>query len=140
MVPLSIGEIKRVLQSIYALSEFDDSLLEETYLRFLEIKERQREEIPTFVEYFREQSKLDPENDADFFTLILGLSAMSAYLKNTVQTLLEARYPDVDAEKQKEEQLRKEELKRQKEEKKAAKVSKKEENTKEKEHTDGGEA
>ena len=124
---LSIGEIKRILQNVYALPDFEDSLLEQTYLRFLESKEHQREETPAFIHYFLEQHKLDVENDADFFTLLLGLSCMSAYLKNAVQVLLESRYPDVDAEKQKEEQLRKEELKRQKEEKKAAKASKKEE-------------
>lgn len=129
---LSIGEIKRVLQSVYALPDFDGKLLERTYLRFLEIKEMERNEMAGFLQSFTDQYSLDVNEDADFFTLILGLSTMSSYLKNVVQALLEARYPDPDAEKQRGEQVKKEELKRQKEEKKAAAKAAKKEDTAEK--------
>ena len=126
---LSIGEIKRILQNIYALPDFEDSTLEQIYLRYLDIKDSEKTETSTFVSDFMEQNDLDPKNDGDFFILLLGLSAMSAYLKNVVQALLENRYPDLHAEKEREEQLRKEEIKRQKkEEKKAAKAAKKEDN------------
>jgi hypothetical protein len=64
-------------------------------------------------------TKLNIEDDADFFTLLLGLAAMSSYLKNTVQILLESRYPDLNAEKTREEQEKKEEEKRKKAEQKA---------------------
>lgn len=116
---LSIGEIKRILQNVYALPDFDGKMLEEIYLRFLEIKESERAQMNTLIDRFVESNGLDICDDADFFTVILGLSALSSYLKNTVQALLEARYPDVDAEK-----ARREDLKRQKEEKKAAKAAK----------------
>lgn len=117
---LSIGEIKRILQNVYALPDFDGEMLESVYLRFLEIKELERRELCDLLLSFLEKTGLDPANDADFFTLILGLASMSSYLKNIVQALLEAGYPDVDAEKAREEQERRNEAKRQKEEKKAA--------------------
>ena len=71
------------------------------------------------VQAFTKESRLDPENEEDFLTLLLGLSAMSSYLKNTVQILLEAHYPDLNAEKTREEQEKREEAKRQKAEQKA---------------------
>ena len=126
---LSIGEIKRILQSVYALPDGEGDLLERTYLRYLQIKELERAELPHAVDAFLAKCELDISSDADFFTLLLGLSSMSSYLKNTVQALLEARYPDPDAEKVREEQARREEVKRQKVEKKAAKVAKKDELT-----------
>ncbi len=132
---LSIGEIKRILQNVYTLPESQDGMLEDVYLRFLEIKEYEREEIWPLLHGFLQQSKLDPENEADFFLLIIGLASMSSYLKNVVQLLLTEHYPDLDAErlreeqekkeeKQREAQERKEEVRQQKKERKAAKAKK----------------
>ena len=67
---------------------------------------------------FAQRWEFDPDNDADFFTFLLGLSAWSSYLKNIVQALLEERYLN-------EEDLEKAVAKRQKEEKKAAKKAEK---------------
>ncbi|MBQ8311339.1 MAG: DUF1836 domain-containing protein [Clostridia bacterium] len=111
---LSIGEIKRILQNVYALPEYDAQMLEGIYRRYLDIKESERENTCGVVRGFMEQTALDAEDDADFFTLLLGLAAMSSYLKNTVQILLENRYPDLNAEKTREEQEKKEEEKRRK--------------------------
>ena len=71
------------------------------------------------VQSFLGETALEPENEEDFFVLLLGLAAMSSYLKNTVQLLLETHYPDLNAEKTREEQEKKEEAKRQKAEQKA---------------------
>ena len=61
---------------------------------------------------------------------LLSLSAMSSYLKNAVQILLESHYPDLNEEKTREEQEKKEAAKRakaeQKAEKKASKAKKEE--------------
>lgn len=116
---LSIGEIKRMLQNVYALPTEDERMLESVYLRFLEIKEFEREETWSFIQSFVERSQLDVEKEADFFTLLLGLAAMSSYLKNVVQVLLSSHYPDLDAEKEREEQERRDEVKRQRDELKA---------------------
>ena len=115
---LSIGEIKRILQNVYASSDYDEKMPEEVYRRFLEIKERLRAKSFDCVSDCLTQWELDPASDADFLTLLLGLSAWSSYLKTTVQALLEARYLD-------EEELKKAIAKRQKEEKKAAKKAEK---------------
>ena len=117
---LSIGEIKCILQNVYALPTYSGAKLEETYLRFLGIKEQERANMPALLDRFVDTYSIHPENEDEFFTLLLGLSTLSSYLKNTVQALLEAHYPDPDAEKVREEQERREEAKRQKEEKKAA--------------------
>lgn len=118
---LSIGEIKHVLQNVYALPDCDEKWLEASYARFLDVKECQRQELGELVERFVKKHDLDVACDADFFVLLLGLSALSSYLKNTVQSLLEVRYPDVETAARE----KKEETKRQqKEERKAAKSKK----------------
>ena len=131
---LSIGEIKRILQNVYALPSFDGKMLEEVYESFLAIKDNERGEIWDILQAFIQKNELDVADDADFFTMILGLASLSAYLKNAVQALLEARYPDLNAEKEREEQEKREVAKRQKEEKKEEKKAakaKKDENASE---------
>lgn len=118
---LSIGEIKRILQNVYRLPDYDAAMLERIYLRYLEIKSFEREEAASTVEYFINRCALDTEDEEDFLTLLLGLSAMSSYLKDTVQILLETHYPDLNAERTREEQEKKEESKRLKAEQKAEK-------------------
>ena len=122
---LSIGEIKRVLQNIYALPDYNAALAERVYSRYLSVKETEREHTWETVRTFLEESCLNPESEEDFFTLLLGISAMSSYLKNTVQLLLESHYPDLNAEKTREEQEKREEAKRQKAEQKKQKAEQK---------------
>ena len=122
---LSIGEIKRVLQNLYALPEYDAAALESIYTRYLAIKEKERATTVSEVLDFANQENLNLENEEDFLVFLLSLSAMSSYLKNTVQILLEAHYPDLDEEKSREEQEKKEAAKRQKAEQKAEKKASK---------------
>ena len=116
---LSIGEIKRILQNVYGSDAFRDGGLEDVYRRYLAIKEFERQEAFPLLETYLERADLNPDDDADFLTLLLGMASVSAYLKSCVQVLLKARYPDLDEEKTREEQARREEAKRQKAEKKA---------------------
>ena len=118
---LSIGEIKRVLQNVYALPEYDAASLERIYTHYLAIKEDERTASVEGVSKFAEQSNLNLENEEDFLVFLLSLSAMSSYLKNAVQILLESHYPDLSEEKSREEQEKKEAAKRQKAEQKAEK-------------------
>ena len=122
---LSIGEIKRVLQNVYALPEYDAKALESIYTRYLSIKEDERAAIPKKVTAFANQANLSLENEQDFLVFLLSLSAMSSYLKNAVQILLESHYPDLSEEKTREEQEKKEAAKRQKAEQKAEKKASK---------------
>ncbi len=124
---LSIGEIKRILQNVYVLPDYSDAMLEEIYLRFLQIKELEREEMWDTVGGFLERSELDVSDEADFFTFLLGLAALSSYYKSIVQLLLKEHYPDLTAEREKEEQERRVEAKQQKVERKAAKAARRKE-------------
>ena len=122
---LSIGEIKRVLQNVYALPEYNAATLEGIYTRYLSIKEDERAATAHGVAEFANQANLNLENEEDFLVFLLSLSAMSSYLKNAVQVLLESHYPDLSEEKSREEQEKKEAAKRQKAEQKAEKKASK---------------
>ena len=116
---------------------FRNGGLEDVYRRYLGIKELERQEAFPLLETYLERADLDPNDDADFLTLLLGMASVSAYLKSCVQVLLKARYPDLDEAKTREEQARREEAKRQKAEKKAESAKKKADKEKaDKEKTD----
>ncbi|MBE6588720.1 MAG: DUF1836 domain-containing protein [Ruminococcaceae bacterium] len=125
---LSIGEIKRILQNLYGHEAYDSRMLEEIYSNYLSLKELERVNAWDQIKRFAEDARLNVEDEGDFLTLLLGLCAMSSYLKNTVQLLLSAHYPELIDEKVREEQ-EKEEVKRQKAEQKAE--AKRQKNTKE---------
>ena len=118
---LSIGEIKRVLQNLYALPEYDAAALERIFTHYLALKENERQATVDGVAEFARQKDLSLDNEEDFLVFLLSLSAMSSYLKNAVQILLESHYPDLFEEKTREEQEKKEAAKRQKAEQKAEK-------------------
>jgi hypothetical protein len=122
---LSIGEIKRVLQNVYALPQYDAATVERIYTRYLAIKEQERATVVDGIAKFAEQEKLNLADEEDFLAFLLSLSAMSSYYKNAVQILLEAHYPDLNEEKSREEQEKKEAAKRAKAEQKAEKKASK---------------
>ena len=122
---LSIGEIKRVLQNVYALPQYNAASLESIYTRYLALKESERAATAEGVAKFAAEAELNLENEEDFLVFLLSLSAMSSYLKNAVQILLEAHYPDLNEEKTREEQEKKEAAKRAKAEQKAEKKASK---------------
>ena len=122
---LSIGEIKRVLQNVYTLPEYNAATLERIYTRYLTLKENERSATADGVAKFAAEADLNLENEEDFLVFLLSLSAMSSYLKNAVQILLEAHYPDLNEEKTREEQEKKEAAKRAKAEQKAEKKASK---------------
>lgn len=125
---LSISEIKRVLQNVYSLPEYDTATIERVYNRYLDLKRYIRNETIVGVEMLVESSLFNLKNEEHFLELVLSLSAMSSYYKNIVQALLESHYPNLNEEKTREEQEKKEAAKRakaeQKAEKKAAKSKK----------------
>jgi hypothetical protein len=122
---LSIGEIKRGLQNVYALPEYNAAALERIFAHYLAIKEDERAATVAGVSKFVDEAKLNLDNEEDFLVFLLSLSAMSSYLKNAVQILLESHYPDKNEEKTREEQEKKEAAKRQKAEQKAEKKASK---------------
>lgn len=103
---LSIGEIKRALDGIYATEGFDGSDLIECYDRFLDFKVHERAAAPGIVSELFAAEGLDMQNDHDFFVGLLGVAAMSAYFRNVAQDMLAARYPMSENEKEKKEKDR----------------------------------
>ena len=118
---LSIGEIKQILQGVYALPTYNTAMLESVWERFLDIKEKERNQAWEEVQGFIDAHSLDTHDDSDFLTLILSLAAISSYFKSVAQALLEARYPSVDTENKEEQKRQKEEEKKEKKEKKEEK-------------------
>ena len=118
---ISIGEIKRILQSVYARPSFNGNMLVSAYEKFLSVKEYERTELQAVLDRLMASCGLDPTDSTNFFTLILSLSSFSAYLKNLVQALIEAEYPEPSDER--------EEAKRQKDEKKEEKKAAKSKKT-----------
>lgn len=100
---LSIGEIKRALDGVYATEGFDGSDLIECYDRFLEMKVHERAAARGMVGELFAAEGLDMADDHDFFVGLLGVAAMSAYFRNIAQDMLAARYPAVEKEKKEKE-------------------------------------
>lgn len=90
---LSIGEIKQVLDGVYAEEGFDGSDLVDCYDRFLDLKANERQAAPEMVRALFDAQGLDMDNASDFFVGLLGMAAMLAYFSNIAQDMLVARYP-----------------------------------------------
>ena len=97
----SIGEIKQLFDGGYAEEGFDGDALIESYDRFLAFKSHEREAGPDMVKELLASQGLDMQNDRDFFVGLLGISAMSTYLRNIAQDMLALRYPVPEKEKEK---------------------------------------
>lgn len=100
---LSIGEIKRAFDGVYATEGFDGDALIACYDRFLDFKSHARAATPALVRDLLEGDGLDIDDDRDFFVALAGVAAMSAYLRNVAQDMLAARYPVVEPVKEKKE-------------------------------------
>ena len=118
---LSINEIKQILQGVYSLPSYNTAMLEGVYERFLDIKEQERASAWEAVQGFIDFHGFDTHDDGDFFTLILGMAALSSYFKSIAQALLEERYPSLETESKDEQKRQKEEEKKEKKEKKEEK-------------------
>ena len=90
---LSINEIKRLLQGMYATDNFDAEELTRLYDRHLMIKERNREYALVALDELIERNSLDISNDLDYISLVCAIAAFSAHLKNIAQAMIDARFP-----------------------------------------------
>lgn len=132
---LSIGEIKRVLQGLYATPDFDGAALASRYDRHMDIKAENRDLAIETLDRILARDALDVSDDLDYLTAIGALLSLSAQLKNIGQAMLDARFPEPVApeeEKDAEKKEKKEEKKEKKEEKKEKKEEAKAEKAKEK--------
>lgn len=95
----SIGEIKRVMDGVYATESFDGEELARVYGRFVDAKDSLREKSAGEVASLAADMGLELDDETDFLLFLLSLSTLSQYLKNTAEALLEARYPESEPEK-----------------------------------------
>ena len=128
---LSIGEIKRILQGMYATSDFDGTALAARYDRHMDIKAENRELALETLGRILERDSLDVSDDLDYLTAVGALVSLSAQLKNMAQAMLDERFPepvvpeeDKDAEKKEKKEEKKEKKEEKKEKKEEAKLEK----------------
>ena len=95
---LSINEIKRLLQGMYATEDFDVDALTSLYDRHLEVKESNREHVRNTVDGIIERNSLDVCDDLDYISLVCSIAAYSAHLKNIAQAMIAQRYPATEEE------------------------------------------
>lgn len=134
---LSIGEIKRMLNGAYELEGFDGETLAKLYDRYQDVKHANRDYTLEILSTIMEREGLAIENEMDFMLTVGGLLSLSAFLRQTAQAMIDAKYPipeepDEDSE-DKDKEKKKEEKKEKKEEKKEEKAKEKEKEEKEKE-------
>ena len=90
---LSINEIKRLLQGMYAVEGFDEQELTKLYDRHLQIKEVNREYAFEALNGIIERNLLDISDDLDYISLVCAIAAFSSHLKNIAQAMIDDRFP-----------------------------------------------
>lgn len=90
---LSINEIKRLLQGMYATDDFNEEKLTELYDRHLQIKEINRQYAFEALDGIIERNSLDISDDLDYISLVCAIAAFSAHLKNMAQAMIDSRFP-----------------------------------------------
>ncbi len=90
---LSINEIKRLLQGMYAVEGFDADALTEIYNKHLEIKDANRAQAIDVINEIAENNSLDIADDIDYVSLVCAISALSSQLKNVAQAMIDAKFP-----------------------------------------------
>ncbi|NLP30347.1 MAG: DUF1836 domain-containing protein [Clostridiales bacterium] len=82
---LTIKEIKEVFDS----GNFDKDSLIKCYVDFIEDKSKIREMTKEMVTSFMEEADIDLEEDSDKLFALLGITAMSSYMKNIAQRIVD---------------------------------------------------
>lgn len=113
---LSIEEIGRVMQSVYASEQYSGEGLIEAYDKAISIKQAQKHRCPEIVWQILEEEKLNSEDGADYFAALLAVASLSVYFRNIAKAMLE-EYPLPESDEEKKA--------REKEEKRARKEAKK---------------
>lgn len=134
---LSIGEIKRLLDGAHASEGFSESDMTALYDRHLDIKNEGKWFAQSMLGDIIDHNTLDLSNDRDYITAICALASLSNQLKNIAQSMIDARFPeleetDEESEKEKEKALEKEKEREKDIEKALEKYNAKIEKTKEK--------
>lgn len=113
---LSIEEIGRVMQGIYAAEGYTGEALIAAYDKSVALKQAQKHRCPEIVRQIMSEESLDSEVGEDYFVTLLTVASLSAYFRNIARAMLEEfLLPESEEERKA----------REKEEKRARKEAKK---------------
>ena len=113
---LSIEEIKRAMEAIYAKEDYSGAKLISAYDQAMAIKQAQKHRCPEIVQEILASEQLNPEDGEDYFVALLAVASLSVYFRNMAKAMLE-EYPLPPSEEERKA--------REKEEKKERKAKKK---------------
>lgn len=91
---LTIQEIKRILNGVYEKEDFSGEDLVACYEKFISIKERQRNNMPNFIESNFENITINPENKDDLLIALLSLTSMADQLKSISEKIVDTFFQD----------------------------------------------
>ena len=113
---LSIEEIGRVMQGVYAAEDYTGEALIAAYDKSVALKQAQKHRCPEIVRQIMSEESLDSEVGEDYFVTLLTVASLSAYFRNIARAMLEEfLLPESEEERKA----------REKEEKRARKEAKK---------------
>lgn len=113
---LSIEEIGRVMEAIYAKEDYSGEKLIHAYDKAIAIKQSQKNRCPELVEQIIAEEELNTQDGEDYFVALLATASLSVYFRNIARAMLE-EYPMPESDEEKKQ--------REKEEKKERKAKKK---------------
>lgn len=113
---LSIEEIGRVMEAIYAKEDYSGEKLIHAYDKAIAIKQSQKNRCPELVEQIIAEEGLNTQDGEDYFVALLAAASLSVYFRNIARAMLE-EYPVPESDEEKKQ--------REKEEKKERKAKKK---------------
>ena len=86
---LSIEEIGRVMQGIYAAEGYTGEALIAAYDKSVALKQAQKHRCPEIVRQIMSEESLDSEVGEDYFVTLLTVASLSAYFRNIARAMLE---------------------------------------------------
>ncbi|MBQ8718701.1 MAG: DUF1836 domain-containing protein [Clostridia bacterium] len=89
---LSIEEIKRAMEAIYAKEDYSGEKLISAYDQAMAIKQAQKHRCPEIVQEILASEQLNPEDGEDYFVALLAVASLSVYFRNMAKAMLE-EYP-----------------------------------------------
>ncbi len=113
---LSIEDIRRAVEGIYAKDDYSGEKLIRAYDKAMAIKQSHKSSCPEIVQELLAAEGLNTENGEDYFIALLAVASLSAYFRNIARAMLE-EYPVPPSEDERKA--------REKEEKKERKAKKK---------------
>lgn len=117
---LSIEEIKRAMEGIYAKEDYSGKKLIGAYDKAMAIKQKQKSLCPEIVGQMMANQQLNTEDGEDYFVALLAVASLSVYFRNIAKAMLE-EYPVPESDEEK--KAREKEEKRERKAKKKAEVA-----------------